>query len=223
MSLIQDIENRLLDALKRLFAPVIGPLTKLWNTLSGMFDAIFNLIPETRDLITSTVEEIQGWRDFRQNIHFKNGVINLKSARQKLTDLLDEAIDAYHALVDLFTQGFKDTVAKPFEDAHEAALELADLLESFGSIGLRDFIEKFGAKIKKAGGKILEVLAIIEAVAEALLRVVRELQTIVDLSKDLRETVETGEGLFLQQHNPRRTVEVVDGKSLKIRVGKLHS
>jgi hypothetical protein len=222
VGLIQDIENSLLNQLAKLFKPVLDPLKRLWDILKRSFDAIVNLIPETIQLIQLVYSEVLEWKNFREEINFKSGVINLQSVRDKILDLVDEMVAAYRALVDIFTGGFKQATVKPFEDAADAAAELAEVIEGFGKVGLKDFVTKFGAKLEKAGGKILEVLAIIEVVCESLLKVVRELNTIVTAVKDARETFETGEGLFLPQTNPRKKLDLVGGGSIKIRVGNLH-
>lgn len=222
MSIIGDIENRLLDRLKQFFAPVLSPLTKLWNILKGFFTAIVEVVPETIDLVKLIYSEVLAWKSFREELHFKTGVINLQSAKDRILDLVDEIVTGWHSLVDLFSGGFKLSL-KPLQDAEEAAAELVDLFDGLGELGILEWLQKLGPKIEKAGGKIFEVLAIIQAVAEELLKVVRELHDIVQAAKDIRETFQTGEGLFLSQSNPRRKVDLADGSTIKIRVGNLHS
>jgi len=211
----------ILDLLKRLFQPIITPLSKLFDTLKGMFSALVEVIPETIALVRLIYSEVLAWKSFRQGINFKSGVINLHSSQEFLQETVDDLISGWNGLVSLFTSGFKLSV-KPFQDAIEAGGELADLLESFGKFGLKDFITKFGETIEKAGGKILEVIAIAEAIAEKLLEVVRQLNAIVVAVQDVREAIQTGEGLFLQQKNARKIVELQDGGRIKIRLGKLH-
>lgn len=222
MGLIQDIESRLLSAIKKLFEPVITPLVKLWNILKGFFAAIIDLIPETIQLVKDVIFEVNAWRQFRQNISFKSGVINLQSVRDAIEDLVQEFIDAWHALVGLFTDGFKLPL-KSVSEAADAAEEVVVAFEDFfGKVGLREAIQKLSTSLEKAGGKALEILAIIQAVAEAALRVVRQLQTIVNAARDARELFQTGKGLFLQQNNRRRVLKLDDGTSIKIRLGNLH-
>jgi hypothetical protein len=186
-----------------------------------MFSALVEVIPETIALVRLIYSEVLAWKSFRQGINFKSGVINLHSSQEFLQETVDDLISGWNGLVSLFTSGFKLSV-KPFQDAIEAGGELADLLESFGKFGLKDFITKFGETIEKAGGKILEVIAIAEAIAEKLLEVVRQLNAIVVAVQDVREAIQTGEGLFLQQKNARKIVELQDGGRIKIRLGKLH-
>lgn len=221
MGLIQEIEDRLLSSLSHLFEPVLRPLRRLWEILKGFFTAIIQVVPETISLVKLIYSEVNEWRHFRENLNFRTGVINLQSARDRIQQLIDEIVQGWHSLVALFTSGFKISV-KPLSDAEEAAAELADLFEGLGKFGLKDFLAKVGPKLERAGGKVLEVLAIIQAIAEELLRVVRQLHDIVQATKDVRETFETGEGLFLSQNNPRRKVDLADGGAIKIRVGNLH-
>jgi hypothetical protein len=222
VGLIQEIENRLLEKLKALFAPVIGPITKLWGILKGMFEAIVLVIPETIDLVKLIGSEVFEWKHFRQGINFKRGVVNLQSVRDHVQDLIDELVQAWRSVVDLFTGGFRRVAGKPFQDAAEAAAELEELFAGLGKIGLSDFLRNIGPKLEKAGGKLFEVLAIVQAIAEELLHVVRDLRSIVDALKDIRTTFETGEGLFLKQTNARKIVKLEDGTTMKIRLGNLH-
>jgi len=222
VGLFQDIENRLLGLLKQLFAPVVKPLAKLWTVLKSFFTALIDLIPATITLVKDIISEVQEWRSFRQNVSFKGGVINLQSVHDRVSDLLGEVIDAYHAIVDLTTTSFKF----PATAASEAAQALEDVLvtfeDFFGDVGLRQFLSKIGTQLEKVGGKVFEVLALIQAVAEGLLKIVNELQTVVNAVRDIRKTFQTGEGLFLKQTNKRKTLALADGGKIRIRQGSLH-
>jgi phage-related protein len=223
VGLIQDLENRLLEAIKNFFAPVITPLVKLWTVIKNFASALIDVVPETIALVKLVISEVSAWRNFRQGINFKTGVINLQSAKDRIAQLIDEIVQGWHSLVDLFTSGFKLPL-KSINEMAEAAEEVATAFEDFfGKFGLREFLQRLGPTLEKAGGKVLEVLALLEAVAEELLKVVRELHDIVQALKDIRETFQTGEGLFLSQRNPRKKLALVDGGSIKVRVGNLHS
>jgi phage-related protein len=222
VALLDTLEAKLLQVIKNFFAPVIGPLQKLWNILKGFFTALIDVVPETIQLVKSTIAEINAWRTFKEGISFKSGVINLQSVKDHIGDLVQELIDAWHALVDLFTSGFKLPL-RGVQEAADAAEEVVTAIEEFGGkFGLREFLANLATKLEKAGGKVLEILALIQAVAEEALKVVRELQTIVNAVRDVRTTFQTGEGLFLSQKNPRRVETLQDGTKIKIRVGNLH-
>ena len=221
--LLGNLEQRLLDKLKSFLAPVLTPLNKLWAILKGFFTAVVNIVPDTIHLATSAVEEVNAWRNFKQGISFKTGVINLQSVRQRIEDLISELITAWRSLVDLFTSGFKMPL-RSIKEAQDALEEVVTGFEDvFGKLGLQEGLKRLGGILEKAGGKIFEVLALIQAVAEEAEKVVTELQSIVDAVRDVRQTFQAGEGLFLKQTNARKTVQLADGTSMKIRVGNLHS
>lgn len=222
MGLLQQLEEKLLDVIKRLFAPVINPLKKFWNILKSFATALVTVIPETVSLVKLIISEVAAWKNFKKGINFKTGVINLRSARTRIEDLISEILDAWAALRDLFTDGFKIPI-KSVNEMAEAAEEVATAFEDFfGKFGLREFLAKLGPTLEKAGGKVFEVLQLLEGAAEALLRVVHQISTIVTALKDIRETFQTGEGLFLSQSNLRKTVRLEDGSAFRIRVGSLH-
>jgi len=222
VGLIQDIENRLLELLKSFFKPVISPLQKLWGLIKNFFTALIDVIPETIDLVKLIISEVDAWRHFKNNLSFRSGVINLQSVRDRISDLIQDFVNAWHALQGLFTDGFK----MPVKTVNEAAEALEDVITAFedffGKVGLKEALSKLGTTLEKAGGKVFEVLAIIQACAEAALRVVRQLRAIVDATKDVRETFQEGKGLFLQQQNKRKIVKLDDGSVMKIRLGNLH-
>jgi len=222
VGLIQNIEDALLSKLKEFLKPVLDPLTKLWNTIKSFATALIDVIPDTITLVQLIISEVQAWRTFKEGINFKSGVVNLQSAKDRLQQIIDEIIAAWKALQGLFTDGFKLPV-KSVNEMADAAEELVVAFEDFfGKFGLQELLQKLSGSLKKAGGKVLEVLALLEAVAEAALRVVHQLNTIVTAIKDIRETFQTGEGLFLQQRNPRKVVKLDDGTVMKIRLGALH-
>jgi phage-related protein len=222
VGLIQNLEDRLIALLKKLFAPIITPLSKLWKIIKSFATALVNVIPDTISLVQLVISEVQAWRSFKEGINFKSGVVNLQSAKDRLQTIIDDLVAAWNALKGLFTDGFKLPI-KSVNEMAEAAEEVAGAFEEFfGKFGLQEFLARLGPTLEKAGGKVLEVLALLEAVAEAALRVVGQLTTIVKAVRDIRETFQTGEGLFLQQKNARKIIHLDDGSSMKIRIGGLH-
>jgi methyl-accepting chemotaxis protein len=222
VGLIQTIEDRLISAISSFFQPVLTPLSKFWTALKSFCTALIDVIPATIALVKLIISEVQQWRNFKQNISFKRGVVNLQSVKDHVQDLIDEIVQAWNSMVHLFTDGFK----LPVSGVEEMAAALNDLAvafeDLFGKIGLQAFLKEIVPILEKAGGKVLEVLAIMEAVAEAALKVVNEINDVVVAVKDIRETFQTGEGLFLQQNNKRKTIQLADGGSIKVRLGNLH-
>jgi hypothetical protein len=160
VGLIQDLENKLLLAIADFFRPVIDPLTKFWGVVKGFFTALIDVVPETIELVQLIMSEVSEWRDFRLSINIKGGVINLQSVKDRIQTLITELVTAWHSLVDLFTSGFKMPL-KSIEEAQQAAEEVVTAFENFfGKFGLREALEKLGTTLKKAGGKVFEVLAL---------------------------------------------------------------
>lgn len=223
MALLDLIEQRIESAVSNFLQPVIGPLQRFWNALKGFFTALIDVVPETITLVKDVITEINAWRTFRSGVNFNTkGVISIQTAKDQITDLIGEVVDAWNALVELFTSGFKLPV-RGVSEAADALEEVVTAFEDvFGKLGIRQGLKRLGAVLEKAGGKVFEVLALIQAVAEEALKVVRELQAIVNAVRDARDLFQTGGGLFLKQTNPRRVETLSDGTKIKIRVGNLH-
>ncbi len=224
MALLDSIETRILSAVSGFLQPIFAPLQRFWNALKGFFTALIDVVPETVTLVKSVISEINAWRTFRSGVNFNTkGVISIATAKAQIEDLIGEIVDAWSALVELFTSGFKLPV-RGVSEAADALEEVVTAFEDvFGKFGIRQGLSRLGAVLEKAGGKVFEVLALIQAVAEEALKVVRELQAIVNAVRDVRDLFQTGGGLFLKQTNPRRVEKLADGSSIKIRVGNLHS
>src|ERR1043166_4694638 len=101
MSLLDDLGSRILKALTdeitKLLAPITGPLIKLWGILKGFFTAIAEVVPETITLVTGIYHEVFAWKDFKQNISFNKGEINLRSERDKIEDTIQQLITAWQS------------------------------------------------------------------------------------------------------------------------------
>lgn len=220
MGLLQQLEETILNKLASLFEPVLSPIKKIWSGLKNFFTALIDLVPESISLFKLVLSEIDAWKNFKKGISFKTGVVSLQSARDRIQQLIDEIISAWKAIIGLW----KGAKLNPVEQINEAAEGLAELIEQFGKLGkLSEFLKGILPKIEKVGGKVFEVLAIVQQIAEILLDSVRKLNDIVTAIKDVRETFETGEGLFLSQKNPRKQITLDDGTKMRIRVGGLHN
>lgn len=219
VALLDFLEGKILSAVEKFFEPILKPLNKLWTALKSFFTALIDLIPESISLFKLVTSEVVAWKNFKKGINFKTGVINLQSAKDRIQDLIDEIVNAWQAFLGIW-RGAK---LNPLDQINEASQALADVLEEFANIGrFGEFLKNVGPKIEKVGGKVFEVLAIIQQVAELLLDVVRKLSTIITAIKDVRETFQTGEGLFLKQTNKRKSLELMDGTKISVRLGALH-
>jgi conjugal transfer/entry exclusion protein len=176
-------------------------LVSLVKNIITTFTKLKDLWSEVTNLIQSAKDEIDGWKHFKEDIRLKSRVVNLETAFQKTRDLVEGIPASWHAVLDLFSQ-IKSALAKDVAEEEGAALlavETAGLSEVAVAIAI-----------------IYQVLSFVESV-------VSDLQTILDEAKRLRLEVEKLDTVFLQQDNKRKTVKLESGKTIKIRVGKLHA
>jgi len=175
-------------------------VVNLVKNIITTFTKLKDLWSEVTTLIQSGKDEIDGWKHFKEDIRLKSRVVNLETAFKKTRDLVEGIPASWHAVLDLFSQ-IKSALAKDVAEEEGAALlavETAGLSEVAVAIAI-----------------IYQVLSFVESV-------VSDLQTILDEAKRLRLEVEKLDTVFLQQDNKRKVVKLESGKTIKIRVGKLH-
>ena len=79
-----DFLSPLLDRIKA----ALGPLGKLWDKVVEAYNHVTNIITTGNHLVDSIVSEVNAWKNFRENIRFKQRVINLEKAIEKTTELI---------------------------------------------------------------------------------------------------------------------------------------
>jgi hypothetical protein len=201
----------------QLIRGLLGPFGKLFDSLKKSFDHVIHIMAAADKLATSIREEIDGWKNFKQDIRLKQRVIQLESAIQKTRDLIEGIPEAWHKVLDLIKQ-IKAQVAageSPVEDAEAIA-------EDLESGGIKNLLAKF-PKLARGLEKLLGVLAIIIQALEAISEAIDDVQTIVDELKRIRLEIEKLDTIFLSQSNRRKTIRLADGSTMKIRVGSLHA
>jgi hypothetical protein len=213
MALLDTLFKPILDAIAKLLAP----FQKLFDLLTHFWTNITNLLTDANHLVQSVVAEVNAWRNFKENISFKNRLVSLPIAYEKTKEFILEIPNAWHAVVDIIQniKGKFETGGNPTEEAQQA---LADIEEG----GFKGILQRF-PKFTKGFEKVLGFVAIIADALESIIDGIHDLQTIVDTLRDIREEIESADTIFLNQSNPRRTVRLEDGSTMKIRLGKLHS
>ena len=213
MALIDVLINPILDAIKRL----LGPFGKLFDILGKFWTNLTSLGSRVQHLYLSILAEIQAWRTFKEDISFRTRVINVKSAIEHTQDFIDQLKLAWGAVKDLVQdlKGKFQTTGDPVGDAKAAV----DDIEASGFKGL---LEKF-PRLAKGLEKVLGFVALLADALESISGGVDDLQAILDTITAIREEVETGSTFFLQQKNARKSLKLQNGKTIKIRVGNLHS
>jgi hypothetical protein len=202
----------LLSSIKSFF----GPLGKLFDKLKETYDHLVGVFDAAQKLTTSVTSEIDAWRNFKQDIRIRQRVVNIETAIQKTRDLIEGIPAAWRAIVDVVKQ-VKSQIGgaeSPVEDAQAAA-------EDIDAGGIKSLLEKF-PKLARGLEKLLGVLAIIVTALETISNVIADIQTVVDEITRLRLEIEKLDTIFLSQSNRRKTVRLEDGRTIKIRVGKLH-
>jgi hypothetical protein len=209
-----DIFTPILNAIKR----ALGPFGKLIDLVGKFFTGFRDSFKKGLALSVEIINEIHEWRNFREAIPVRTGVISLPSAIEKSNELLDQIRAAWDAIVDLAREVKKQAQGQQESPTEEAEAAIKDIESS----GVRGLLEKF-PKLAKGLERILGFLAIVVGVLESIQKAIDDLTAIVDAIKGIREEIETGSTIFLSQKNPRKTVKLADGGSYKIRVGNLHS
>jgi len=162
--------------------------------------------------------EINEWRNFREAIPVRTGVISLPAAIDQTERLLDQIRAAWEAIVDLAREIRKQAQGQQESPTEEAEQAVKDIEGS----GIRGLLEKF-PKLAKGLERVLGFLAIAVGVIESIQKSIDDLSDIVDAIRAIREEIETGSTIFLQQKNQRKIVTLKDGTKMKIRLGNLHS
>lgn len=194
----------------------LGPLGQIWDKLGETFTHLKTVGERATQLKDSIVEEIDGWRNFKQDIRLRQRVVQIESAIEKTRALVEGIPAAWRSILDLIKQA-KETlnVQNPVEEAQAATEEIE-------TGGLKTLLTRFPA-LARACERVLAFLGILINALETISNVVDDFQTIVDEMKRLRLEFEKLDTVFLSQSNKRRRLKLADGSTIRIRVGHLHS
>jgi hypothetical protein len=195
--------NRLLDALgiNDLWAlilrkfPVLQQLLDLGKKIIEHFTGVFQA---GVNLVTSAEAEFAAWKHFKEDVRFKQRVIQVERALTKAQEFFTAIISAWKAIVQLI----KDAGIK---------------LETGGAAEIAEAATGVGLPLA-----VVNAIVIVVEVLDTVRNLIDTAQNIVTVVTDLRELLE-GDLIFLQQKNTRRVEKLADGSSIKIRVGNLHS
>ena len=194
----------------------LGPFGKLFDSLKQSYDKLINIFDAAQKLTNSVVSEVNAWRNFKQDVRFAQRVVQLESAVQKTRDLIEGIPAAWRSIIDIVKQ-FKQSLSQetnPIEDAEAATADIE-------SGGIKTLLEKFPA-LAKGLERVLGALALVLQALESIASVIDDLQTVIDEITRLRLEVEKLDTIFLSQSNKRKTLQLANGKSIRIRLGKLH-
>jgi hypothetical protein len=176
--------------------PALQKLLDLGQKLIQHFTGTFDAGIHLFDSFTA---EVNAFKHFKEDFRLKSRVVNVERAITKIRDLVQGLFDAWRSIVSLFKG-------------------LSFKLETGGAAEVAEAATGIGLPIA-----VVNALVIIVEVLDTVRNIIDAFQTVIDEIKRLREFIETGDTIFLQQRNPRKILRLADGKTIKIRLGRLHS
>jgi len=202
MSFLSNLRSSFsLSNIKQNFLTILKDLGSVAKNVFTVFTKAKDIFKNVQHLFDSGKAEVDGWKNFKQDIRLKSRVVNLESAIQKTRDLIQGIPDSWHAVLDVISE-IKSAFAKDV-----AGEEVAALLA-----------------VETAGlSEVVAVLTVIFQVLSFVEGIIADLQTIVDEIRRLRLEIEKLDTIFLSQSNKRKLLKLADGSTIKIRVGQLHS
>jgi len=213
------------NLLERLLRPIIdrlkawlGPFGHLIDEVINGYSKLLTVVSRGQDLISSTIDEVSAWRSFRTNFAWRTRVINLKTAYERTADLVQMFREAAAAIRDLWLDLQRTIKGAP--EPEELTQEAQAAIESPEGI---EGLARLFPRLAKLGEKLLGGVLIVIQGLEGLSDAIDDLQAILDAVTALREELETGSTIFLQQNNRRRSVKTEHGEVINLRIGKLHS
>jgi hypothetical protein len=213
--IFQGIVNSILSELKT----ILGPFGKMFDLLSHFWERSKDFLTKGNKLFQSVLDEIKAWKHFKESISYRTQVINIPKAVEKTQELLQQIFAAWRAIIDLFKElKGKITEGGGSDPTEEAKAAVEDIEQS----GFKSILKQF-PKLARGLEKVLGFVALAADALGSIIQAIDDLQAIVDATKAIREEVETGGTIFLQQKNKRKTVKLETGKSIRIRIGRLHS
>jgi len=198
----------------------LGPVGKLIDKVGEGIKHVTTIIERATTLRDSVLDEIAGWKNFKQDIRIKQRVIEIEKAIEKTRDLIQGIPDSWNAILDIIKTA-KAKFAETGGSSGEAVEEAAAAVEDAERGGVASLLKQF-PKLAKGFEKFLGIVSLIVDGLEQISNVIDDLQTIVDELKRLRLEFEKLDTIFLSQSNKRRTVRLQDGSTIRQRIGALH-
>lgn len=218
MSFISDLADRILNPILEKLKTALGPFGKLFDLTGKFFTGLKTSYTKGFDLVGAVKSEVDAWRNFAVSIPIKTGVINIPKAVEQTKELLQQIRAAWDAVVDLAEQIKNQLRGQQGDPTEEAAAAARDIEES----GVKNLLERL-PRLAKGLEKILGFLAIAVGTLESIQAGIDDLTEILDAIRGIREEIESGSTVFLQQKNPRKREHLSDGSPISLRIGSLHS
>jgi hypothetical protein len=197
----------------------LGPVGKLIDQGLKSYLKLKTIVTRSTELLDHAITEFNAWRHFKEDIKFKSRVVNLESAFEKTKALIVGIPNAWHSIIDIVKE-FKGKVfqANPASEVEDV---LAPAEDGTGE-GLTAVIKKF-PKLAKGLERAAGVFVLVLDALESISKTIDDLRVILDEITALRLEIERLDTIFLNQSNARKRLRLQDGKTIRIRVGKLHA
>ena len=199
---------------------LVSPVSRLITSIRTTIDTathILDVVKETVDLAIEAYNEI---KNFELKPHWKIRAMSPQEAIDNFKEVAKIPSQIVIAVRDLIAR-VKASVAQfrsPAAEA-EAAVAEAEGLEG----GFLRLFPRLASLLGKAITRILGIAALVVQVVIDIDNAVADIHTIVKGLHDVIQKLNHLDVAFLKQTNPRRTVTLDDGTTMKIRVGHLHS
>jgi hypothetical protein len=198
---------------------LVGPASKLITSVRQTFDTATHFLEVLKETVDDAVSIYEQVKDFELQPHWKIRALSVPEAIENIKELGQAPTKIFIAVRDLWqrVKGSIDNFKSPLAEA-EAAVEEAGALEG----GILRIFPRLATLIGKAATRVVAVAGVIFQIATDVDNAIADIHTIVQQARSIIEKLNHLDVVFMKQTNPRRTVTLADGSTMKIRVGHLH-
>jgi phage-related protein len=191
--------------LKNIFAKILAAIGQAFGSFFQseieVQDNVEKIISNFRKGRQEIIDGIDEVRNFQFNPQWRTRVINVPAAQDYLVGLYDSVFTDFRDKMDTLVAPFHD-LALIFRAEHSGAGDPQQAVSG----------------VAKAAVKIDEIATCVKQFADATDTALSFIETF----QQILMTLETLEGIFLQQSNPRQLDHLDTGEPIKIRLGNLH-
>jgi hypothetical protein len=199
---------------------LVGPVSKLITSIRQTLDTATHILEVVKETVDDAIASYNEIKNFELKPHWKIRAVSAPQAIDNIKELAEVPTKLFIAVKDLWSRvkGSVDQFKSPVAEA-EAAVEEAGALEG----GFLRLFPRLAGLIGKAATRVLAIAGLVLQIVIDIDNAVADIHTIVLEIRTAIQSLNHLDAVFLQQNNPRKTVTLEDGSTMKLRVGKLHS